>query len=274
MSSPDLEETVARLDRLVAEAEAHEDPRIREWVSGMVESLARLHGEGLRRLTALLAGHGALLREALEDPVVANLLLLHDATVGEEGRSVVEVMDRRSGREEGEASSSLRVRMDDGATASFVPLEKVRRLDRKLRNGSAVSRERAAGVQEPGTGSREQAAASPPASGRSTRKSTSGRRVAAGPPAEVKPGSLRGILEDGAAILLARVGDSLRAYRNACPGSILPLHLGAREGDEVRCPWHGCRFDLDDGSPVEGEGPGLDPLPVEVEGDRVWVEVG
>ncbi len=241
MTSPDLEEVVARLDRMVAEAEAHDDPRIREWASGMVESLARLHGEGLRRLTALLVGHGELLRQALEDPVVANLLLLHDATIGEEGRSVVEVTERTSGAGEGAGPASFRVRMDDGAAASFVPLEKVQRLDRKLRNGTAGP--------------------------------APSRRVAAGHVAEVEPGSLRGILEDGAAILLARVGDSLRAYRNACPGSILPLHLGARDGDVVRCPWHGCRFHLDDGSAVEGQGPGLDPLPVEVKGDEVWVVV-
>lgn len=84
---------------------------------------------------------------------------------------------------------------------------------------------------------------------------------------------LHGELVEGYPVLLLRTGDGVRAYRNTCPGSMLPLHFGEREGESLVCPWHGCRFDAATGRREDGEGPPLARLEAGVEGDRIWVEV-
>lgn len=73
---------------------------------------------------------------------------------------------------------------------------------------------------------------------------------------------LRGLEIDGVPVLLCVVGDRILAYRNACGRSILPLHLGERQGEIVRCPWHACRYDLGTGKRVDREGPPLEPFTV------------
>lgn len=99
------------------------------------------------------------------------------------------------------------------------------------------------------------------------------RRAEVAPLDEVPARSLLGRLIRGVPVLLLRGEGGPRAFRNACPGSILPLHLGAREDGEVRCPWHGCRFDLDTGERIGGGGAGLEELRCGVEDGRVWVEL-
>jgi nitrite reductase/ring-hydroxylating ferredoxin subunit len=76
----------------------------------------------------------------------------------------------------------------------------------------------------------------------------------------------------GFPVLIARSGDLLRAYVNACPHQYLPLdHKGDRiisaDGTILRCTNHLAGFRLDDGEGVEGLGIGcaLDPIPVRVD---------
>ena len=83
-----------------------------------------------------------------------------------------------------------------------------------------------------------------------------------------------GRIVDGRPLLVLSLaaGGALRAYPNACPDSIRPLHLGELTDDVLRCPWHGCRFDAATGRRLEGPGSSLEPLPVEVRDGAVWVE--
>jgi nitrite reductase/ring-hydroxylating ferredoxin subunit len=86
-----------------------------------------------------------------------------------------------------------------------------------------------------------------------------------------EPGTLAVSLA-GFPVMLARSGDLLRAYVNACPHQFLPLdHKGNRiisaDGTVLRCTNHQAGFRLDDGEGVEGLGIGcaLDPIPVRVD---------
>ncbi len=122
-----------------------------------------------------------------------------------------------------------------------------------------------------------------------SRSDRSPARLPVAPLDEVPRAALFGRLVEGVPILLIRLNrrdesrsghvrpsppeSALRAYRNVCPGSLLPLHLGVLKGGEIRCPWHGCRFDVDTGRRRDAEGPALESLPVRLEGGRVWAMV-
>ena len=53
-------------------------------------------------------------------------------------------------------------------------------------------------------------------------------------------------------VLVTKVGDRVRAVSGVCTHRGAPLAEGERDGDCIRCPWHGSRFSLDDGKVVEG----------------------
>jgi nitrite reductase/ring-hydroxylating ferredoxin subunit len=74
----------------------------------------------------------------------------------------------------------------------------------------------------------------------------------------------------GFPVLLVRRGDDVHAIAAICAHAGGPLDEGTLEDDVVRCPWHGSRFCVRDGSIVNG--PTAFPQPafkVRVSGDRV-----
>jgi nitrite reductase/ring-hydroxylating ferredoxin subunit len=73
---------------------------------------------------------------------------------------------------------------------------------------------------------------------------------------DVPSGCVRGSLIDSASVLVANLDGHFVAYRNACPGTPLPLHGGTIDGSTLLCPWHRCRFDLRDGRRLDERRPG------------------
>ncbi|OLC50192.1 MAG: hypothetical protein AUH43_05830 [Acidobacteria bacterium 13_1_40CM_65_14] len=75
-------------------------------------------------------------------------------------------------------------------------------------------------------------------------------------------GVLKAVEIDGVPVLLCALDDEdgIVAYRNACPGSALPLHLGSLSRGELHCPWHGCRFEIASGRRIGGSGLDLEPF--------------
>jgi 3-phenylpropionate/trans-cinnamate dioxygenase ferredoxin subunit len=124
---------------------------------------------------------------------------------------------------------------------------------------------------------------------------------------ELPPGSRRIIEVEGRSIGVFNVDGRFYALRNACPHQGAPLCLGSiggtmvesqpgeyrweREGEILRCPWHGWEFDLTDGKSVfnphrtrvrsyrvsvrspEGVDPSVETFPVSVEAGVVVIDV-
>jgi nitrite reductase/ring-hydroxylating ferredoxin subunit len=90
---------------------------------------------------------------------------------------------------------------------------------------------------------------------------------------DVGPGTVKAVDVDGCTILIANVDGELLAVSNQCGASPLPLQFSTLHGAELRCSWHGCRYDLRSGHRLDGP-ERLTVFPLAVEGEDVRLAVG
>ena len=124
---------------------------------------------------------------------------------------------------------------------------------------------------------------------------------------EIPPGARKIVELEGRSIGVFNIEGEFYALRNACPHQGAPLCLGslggtmmesepgeyvwAREGQILRCPWHGWEFDVTNGQSVfnphrtrvrsyktsvqssQDADPGVETFPVSVDGGVVVVHV-
>lgn len=64
---------------------------------------------------------------------------------------------------------------------------------------------------------------------------------------------------NGIGVVLARRGDDVSAFAGLCPHLAAPMEDGWLDRDMLVCPWHGSRFDTENGEVVRG--PSQAPLP-------------
>ena len=77
----------------------------------------------------------------------------------------------------------------------------------------------------------------------------------------------------GERVMLLSDGGTLRAYKDECPGSPMPISSGMLRAGELHCPWHDCRYDALTGRRLDREGASLTPAPIEVQDGTVRVGV-
>lgn len=94
---------------------------------------------------------------------------------------------------------------------------------------------------------------------------------AAGPLRDVRDDRLVARDIEGERLVLVRAGGDVRAFRDRCPGTAMPLNMGAVRDGVILCPWHDCRFDVVSGRRVDAEGAALETVPVAVRDDEVRV---
>lgn len=70
--------------------------------------------------------------------------------------------------------------------------------------------------------------------------------------ADLQEGELQRVEAGGVPVLLVRRGERIYAMAETCSHLGGPLAEGTLEDTSVRCPWHGSRFSLEDGRPIEG----------------------
>ena len=72
------------------------------------------------------------------------------------------------------------------------------------------------------------------------------------PDAELREGEMKRADAGGVPVLLVRLEGAVCALAHTCSHMGGPLSEGKLEGDVVQCPWHGSRFNVKDGSVVDG----------------------
>ena len=77
-------------------------------------------------------------------------------------------------------------------------------------------------------------------------------------------------------VLLIKSMKGLRAYRNACAHQGLPLDGGILDAENgtITCPWHGFQFDSESGECFSAPQCQLEPFPLRVKNERVWIRPG
>jgi nitrite reductase (NADH) small subunit len=109
-------------------------------------------------------------------------------------------------------------------------------------------------------------------------------------PADIRDGQIRSFRVGARSIAVARKGDRYFAVRNVCPHHGAELSCGVvtgtipagavgefcweRDGEILRCPWHGWEFDLLTGRSVnEPERYRVRAYPVVVQEDGVYLDM-
>lgn len=93
-----------------------------------------------------------------------------------------------------------------------------------------------------------------------------------GPPAKtLREGEPYRLQTQGYDVLLVRLEGRVFAYRNRCPHMGMTLDKGICDSGILTCPWHGLRFDLSSGECVSAPQVQLEPFPLRIEDDVIWV---
>jgi nitrite reductase/ring-hydroxylating ferredoxin subunit len=265
------------VQRRIAELESHPDPAVRAGVTALLQGIDAVHRTALTRMVAAIhamAGD-AFMNRLTAEPAIRLLLMSYDLIA----------VDRRLHAEE--ALDSVRGHLHDhgvdveltevvggavyvklhGIEQSDVAVHGVRHdLQEALRAGLV-------GFQELVIGERRAARAPELLQVGGLRRAQRPvyRRVCS--TGDVGPGTVRAVDVDGHGILVVNADGELFAVSNSCGDRPLPLHFSTLHGTELRCSWHGCRYDLRSGRRLDGP-ERLTVFPVSVEADDVRVAVG
>ena len=266
--------------RLIAALEAHPDPGVRADVTALLQAIDAVHRTALARLVQAIGGMAgeAFIHRLAADPAIRLLLMSYDLIAVDRRLHAEEALDAVRGHLHGHGidveltdvvGGAVYVRLHTPAE-DVVPVEAVRRdLEEALRAGLI-------GFQELVIGDRP-----PPDRARPALIQVQGLRPAAAPVyraacrrADVGRNALAAVDLDGQAVLIADVEGELYAVANHCGDGPLPLQFGELAGAELRCSWHGCRYDVRSGRRLDGGAERLAVFPVRVDGDQIEVAVG
>ena len=270
-------DVLEEIQRLIAELESHPDPSVRTSLAALLQGIDTVHRTALTHLAGAIqsmAGE-AFMNRLTADPAIRLLLMSYDLIAVDRRLHAEEALDSVRGHlhDHGIAvelsevvGGAVYVKLH-GVERSDVEIEAVRHdLEEALKAGLV-------GFQELVIGDRN-AARSPEllqVGGLRRPQRPVYRRVCA--TSDIARGTLRAVDVDGHGILIVNFDGEFLAVSNQCGDSPLPLHFSTLHGTELRCSWHGCRYDVRSGQRIDGP-ERLTVFPVSVEGDDVRIAVG
>lgn len=273
-------DVLAEVDRAMSELQSHPDADVRAAVATMLEGIDAVHRTGLTHLVQALHGLSGdtLINKLIADPAIRMLLMSYDLIAVDRRLQAEEALDTVRGHLHehgvdveiqevvgGVVYVRLHVARTEGRDA--LPIDRIRA------DLEAALHEFLIGFQELEFRDRDPhalpSAVVPLAALRRANRPVYHDALDAD---EVPEGTLRAALINDVSVLFARVGGEVYAIRNQCGDSPLPLDLGTLEGAEVRCSWHGCRYDIRSGRRLDDDGR-VQVLPVTTEGGRIRVAI-
>jgi len=268
---------VDRFQQLAARLESIGDAEAREVAEGMIGAMLELYGEGLERIFGALEAAPQVRDELAQDGVVASLLLIHGLypiplaeRVEEALQRVRPYMETHGGgvelvRLEGNVAHLRLLGGCDGCAASASTMELAIReaLDEDAPDLDGIEVE---GLVEPRSVGKLL-----PLLGQQAVEQTAWADLPH--VSELGIGVLAQVPVGGVPLLLANVGGTLLAFRNACAACGAPLHRAELDGGLLTCRGCSTQFEL----PLAGRALGADlqlaPVPLLEEEGRVRVAV-
>lgn len=275
--------TSERLEALLADFGSSADPRLADAAEELVRLLMQLYGAGLRRIMEITAlpDTGVPFSDRLaEDELIASLLVLHDLHPIDLATRVNRAIDKvrpylgsHGGGVQVDAIDGDVVRLRMEGSCSGCPSSAIT-LNHALQRAILEAAPEIARVEAVEDQHDEGHGAGP------SLVQIDGLSALAPPPEwtelgispVVVNGELTAINASGQSLLVAGLGGSLYAYRNACAKCGAALGAGHLDGEILACPSCAARFDLHlAGRSADGAGLHLDPLPLIVDAGQVQV---
>jgi 3-phenylpropionate/trans-cinnamate dioxygenase ferredoxin subunit len=265
------------VQRLIAELESHPDAAVGARLTELLQGIDAIHRSALTHLVSAIqamAGE-AFINRLTADPAIRLLLMSYDLIAVDRRLHTEEALDTVRGHlhdhgidvELSEVVGGAVYVKLHGLERSGVALDAVRHdLEEALKVGLV-------GFQELIVGNR--ATARPvellQVGGLRRAQRPVYRRVCT--TSDVPRGTLKAVDLDGLAVLIVNDGDDFYAVANQCGDSPLPLQFSTLEGAELRCSWHGCRYNVRTGQRLDGP-ERLTVFPVAVESGEIRVAIG
>jgi nitrite reductase/ring-hydroxylating ferredoxin subunit len=266
--------------RLIAALESHPDPAVRADVTSLLQTVDAVHRTALTRLVQAIGSMAgeAFIHRLAQDPAIRLLLMSYDLLAVDRRLLAEEALDAVRGHLHGHGIDVELADVVGGAVYvhvhapadSSASIEAIRRdLEEALRVGLI-------GFQELVLGDRPESDRQPPKLIQVQGLRPVGKPVyrAVCRRADLGRNAFAALDVDGQAILIADVEGDLYAVANRCGDSPLPLQFGELVGAELRCSWHGCRYDVRSGHRLDGGTERLAVFPVTVDGEQIQVAVG
>jgi nitrite reductase/ring-hydroxylating ferredoxin subunit len=280
-ADPDL---FAGVERAIAALEAHADPAVREALRALLEGIDGVHRAGLTHLVQGIQGMAgdAFLNRLVSDPAIRLLLMSYNLVAVDRRLLAEEALDTVRGHLHDHGIDVEIVEVVGGVV--YVRLHHPPRagshhqdiaLDAIRRDLEAALQAEFVGFQELVFRDRDTASAPSlfiPLDGLKKARRPIYEDVLALD--DLPIGSMRPVQVKGVSILLVNVADEIHAIRNQCGDSPLPLEFGTLSGSELRCSWHGCRYDVRSGRRLDDDQVGAQVFPVAIAEDRIRIAVG
>ena len=285
-TEPDTRDILDEVDELIGVLADHADPVVGETVTVLLERIDLVHRQALTHLMGAIQSMAgdAFVNRLTADPAIRLLLMSYDLLAIDRRTIAEEALDAVRGHLHSHGidvelmevlGGVVTVRLH-GPPAGHPALDGARRdLEAALQAGLL-------GFQEleisDGKAARKAPADStflPAASLKRAQRPVYRELLRAD---SLAPGTMRSVMIGSSNILVARVGDDFHAVRNACGESPLPFDFSTLDGTELRCSWHGCRYDIRTGHRLDRPDAGSDELlrvlPVRVRDGVVEIVTG
>ena len=271
-AAPDL---LDQIDRLIAELQAHADPAVAAGVGELLAGIDAIHRTALTHLVDAIRGMAgdAFINRLIANPAIRLLLMSYDLVPVDRRIKAEEALDLVRGplHEHG-----VDVEITD--VVGGVVYVRIHGLDRSGLAGSDVTtsveeqlQRDFVGFQQLVVGARSAATGVPLIPVDVLRRANRPIYRDAARLVDVEEGKLCAFDVEGFPVLLARVGGEVLAVKNCCGDTPLPLQFSELVESELRCSWHGCRYDLRTGRRLDRDGERLHILPVAIEDGTVRV---
>ena len=269
-------DVLEEVQRLIEALESHPDPAVRADVTALLQGIDAVHRTALTHLVDAIRGMAgdAFVNRLASDPAIRLLLMSYELLAVDRRLLAEEALDAVRGHLHDHGIDVELVDVVGGAV--YVRLH-------GLRDGAqdieAVRHDVEEALRAGLVGFQELVLGDRPAGGSPLLQV--GLRRAQGPvyrrvcdTADIAVGQIKAVDIEGQPILIANVDGEFHAVTNRCGDTPLPLQFGTLEGAELRCSWHGCRYDVRTGKRRDGGTEQLAVLPIAVENGEIRVAVG